>query len=53
MNEFLINCKDLTVLFVRESTLSPVVLETLSEHCREKLEILEVSTIDNFVNFDK
>jgi len=52
MNEFLINCKDLTVLFVRESTLSPVVLETLSEHCREKLEILEVSTIDNFVNFE-
>jgi len=52
MNEFLINCKDLTVLLIRESTLSPVVLETLKENCKEKLEILEISTVDHFVNFD-
>jgi len=53
MKEFITNCKDLTVLLIRESTLSPTVLEAISEHCQEKLEILEISTVDNFVNFDK
>jgi len=53
MNEFLINCKDLSVLLIRESTLSPTVLETLNEYCKEKLEILEISTVDHFVNFEK
>ncbi|ORX87299.1 hypothetical protein BCR32DRAFT_264365 [Anaeromyces robustus] len=52
MNEFFINCNELSVLLLRESTLSPAVLETLNEHCNEKLEILEISTIDNFVNFE-
>jgi hypothetical protein len=52
MNEFLINCKDLSVLLIRESTLSPTVLETLNEYCKEKLEILEISTVDHFVNFE-